>query len=319
MLRNKVSLKIGCFALWFFLLPVWCISQASANPFELTPRLETTSEERTPSTPANIPATTTDTATLSTPTHTNPFDIKAPVKASANTPKPVVNPSLSKAPRAKAPLLPDGRFKLVMTFIILTLLTVLVTLFRPYISRVYRSVTNENLLNQYFRERETGRYLPYNLLYFLFFINAGYFCYQLSRYYGAYVFSSPLYSFLFITGSILLLFTGKHLLLILLGYIFPIEKELSLYSFSITVFSIFLGLALIPVNLLIAYAPDYLTFVAIYLGFFVIGAFYAFRSLRGLFIANKYLLDNFFHFLLYICTVEIAPILLLVKVVKDLI
>ena len=45
------------------------------------------------------------------------------------------------------------------------------------------------------------------------------------------------------------------------------------------------------------------------------GLTYIFRSLRGLFVAGRFLAFHKFHFLLYICTVEIAPVLILIKLI----
>jgi hypothetical protein len=287
--------------------------QAQRNPFELTPRLKAQPQpEKAVEEPGENTAEEQQTAPL------NPFDIvAAPVD-----PAPAASKALTSASptRKKAVVAhPDGRFRLVMTFVILTLITIFVTLFRPYIDRVYRSVFNENLMSQYFRERETGRYLPYNLLFFLFFINAGFFVYLISRYYGVVVFANPYQSIGWMVGTIMGLFLLKQIMLEFLAVVFPIEKEARLYSFSVTLFSIFLGLLLIPINLLVAYAPDNMTFPMIILGFAAIVFVYGLRALRGVFIANKFLVGNFFHFLLYICTVEIGPVVLLTKFIKDMI
>jgi hypothetical protein len=77
--------------------------------------------------------------------------------------------------------------------------------------------------------------------------------------------------------------------------------------------SLFLG----PVNLLIAYAPEGFTPLLINGTLFILALFYVLRSLRGAFIANNYLLYYKFHFLLYLCTVEIAPALVLIKIISN--
>jgi hypothetical protein len=41
--------------------------------------------------------------------------------------------------------------------------------------------------------------------------------------------------------------------------------------------------------------------------------FYISRQLRGLFIAMPYIFSYKFHFLLYLCTIEIAPLAVLYK------
>jgi hypothetical protein len=115
-------------------------------------------------------------------------------------------------------------------------------------------------------------------------------------------------------GGISLIFILKHILLKIVGAIFPIEKELGTYSFTIIVFQIILGIALLPFMIFIAYGTEELIPYAIYGAFIMIGIFYIYRSLRGLFIGNRFLAYHKFHFLLYICTVEIAPLVVLLKV-----
>ena len=144
-------------------------------------------------------------------------------------------------------------------------------------------------------------------------INAGIFAWLLLKFFKVEFPGGFFYSFIYslaVVGGVILL---KHVLLALISYIFPVQKELSLYNFTIITFGIMLSLFLVPANTAIAYSTGE---TATYLVYGSIGAllvFFLFRSLRGLFIANQYLRFHKFHFLLYICTVEIAPILVLVK------
>ena len=64
---------------------------------------------------------------------------------------------------------------------------------------------------------------------------------------------------------------------------------------------------------LFAYGPDSLKMPILYLIFAVIAGVYLFMFLRSLFSAGRFLSFHKFHFLLYICTVEIAPVLILVR------
>ncbi|MCB0639495.1 MAG: DUF4271 domain-containing protein, partial [Lewinella sp.] len=113
------------------------------------------------------------------------------------------------------------------------------------------------------------------------------------------------------------LFTGKHLLLAILGAIFPFRAEVKRYSFTIMVFSYLLGVVLAPACFLISYAPDNWARPLIYVVLGLIVIVYFLRSARGLFIANRFVFSHQFHFLLYICAVEIVPALTLYKVLSE--
>ena len=115
------------------------------------------------------------------------------------------------------------------------------------------------------------------------------------------------------TGIATGLFFLKHFVIKFLGWVFPIQKETSIYSMTITIFGIILSIILFAANVTIAYAPPQIISTIIYLSFIIIGIVYFFRSIRGLSIASKFLNRNKFHFFIYLCAVEIAPVLILWK------
>jgi hypothetical protein len=97
--------------------------------------------------------------------------------------------------------------------------------------------------------------------------------------------------------------------------LFPLDAELRKYNFLIIIFNCVLGLFLVPFNLLIAFSAEtgvqQLLLVSWMLGlvaiFTLIAAFEQAQSVLNFYRKAP------FHFLLYFCTVEIAPVLLLVK------
>ena len=301
-LRNTKG-GLWAFAIAFFaLLPLSMAAQGSTNPFDLSPRLDNPG-------PQEDSAATADTG--------NPFDLITPLRKESR-PEPAAPPlsAEKEMPAAKPPVQNSYRTFLLITNIgILLLLTVLITLFRPQAGRAYRAFLNDNLLNQLQREREAGGGLPYYLFYAFFLINAGFFAFLLARHYGLSLSPNPWMGLLYSMGGVSALFLGKHALLGFLAFVFPIEKEIHLYSFTIIVFSIMLSFFLAIVNLLLAYAPESSVKLVLYGSYTVIAATYLFRSLRAVFIANRFLLFHKFHFLLYICTVEIAPVLVLAKLI----
>ena len=109
------------------------------------------------------------------------------------------------------------------------------------------------------------------------------------------------------------LYLVRHSVMRLFEIAFPVEKEVRQYDFTIVIFNIFLGLLLFPVNAVAAFSGPGTSAVFIYLGIGLVILIYVFRQLRGLFIGLEFLLHNKFHFFLYLCTVEIAPLLILGK------
>ncbi|MCI4649889.1 DUF4271 domain-containing protein [Phaeodactylibacter sp.] len=273
---------------------------AQANPFDLTPRLSATEGA--------------DTLGSTTPVTGNPFDI-VPSSPEAQ-PSDRVLPPPDAGFSSKPVVTIDSRFNRVVfitTVGSLLLLTVLITLFRAQLGRAYRAFLNDNLLNQLQREREGGGGLPYYLFYGLYMLSAGFFVFLLTEYFEIPVAETPWISLLMCVLGIIVFWIGKHLLLTYIRLVFPVEKEIRVYNMTIVVFNLILGIALIIGNGLFAYGPDSLKTPMLYLIFAVIAGVYLFMFLRSLFSAGRFLSFHKFHFLLYICTVEIAPVLILVK------
>ncbi len=279
-------------------------AQTGENPFEMAPRLQEAPEVETPATPQMVESD-------------NPFELLRKGGTPLATPSEPI--SVVDKPKKRVPASTRGSkeydsFLFTVMMICLILLAILLTLFRGLFAKIYRAIFSDNMLNQLYREN-AGKSLPFIIMYCFFFVNLAVFLFLLLRHYGL---SNPP-SYWGYLGKFILGISGvfvlKHLVLSLIAYIFPVEKEVQLYSFTIMIFSIMIGLVLSPINLFLAYAPIYVTQGLLYLTFAIIIGLYGLRTLRGLFMTNKYLLFHKFHFLLYICTVEIAPVLVLAKLI----
>ncbi|MCC6724331.1 MAG: DUF4271 domain-containing protein [Saprospiraceae bacterium] len=292
-------IKIVVGAAMLFLGVVTSSGQNAANPFELQPRIP---EE---------PVDSTEAVAVSK----NPFDIVS-VKLSdqsARRPGLYFPKSKVKVMTAKEKETNYRRFLFVAILSMFIILTLIVTIFRILIEKIWKAFLNDNLLNQLHREQSSGLAVAYLMLYLLFFINGGLFAFLATRFFGVSISSANLYSLLLCMGGIAGFFIMKHFVLWLLGFVFPVGKEVDAYQFTIMVFNIVLGLFLVPVVLFAAYAPPNLTSIAIWGAIGLLGLTYLFLALRGLFIGNRFIAGNKFHFLLYLCTVEIAPLLLIYK------
>ena len=278
------------------------------------------------------------TADLSAQSEVNPFEIGARV-VQPDTAKeqgrqnpfdivPETAPTASEAEQIEAPIpiinteaIPEvdsyGQFLFAVMITVLLLMAFLFILFRAFVARSYRAFINDNILSQLLRDQGFIPSLPYLLFYLLFFINIGFFLFLFCKYFGIQVAATDFMSLATLSGALLALFIAKHLVLAIIEGIFPAQKEIRRYNFTIIIFTIILGMVLVPFNLLVAYGPEEMLPTLFWIVFGVIGLFYLYRTLRGIFIANRFLALHQFHFLLYICTVEIAPVVVIVKIIKD--
>jgi len=124
---------------------------------------------------------------------------------------------------------------------------------------------------------------------------------------------TPMYLFL-IFGSTLLYFFGKKVIYFTLGLMFETQNETREYLFSYDNFNRSLSLVFLPVVILIQFAPlKTPVFIAIS-GLVILFSFNIILLRRGAIILLKKQFSLFYLFL-YLCTLEILPLLLIYKVV----
>lgn len=242
--------------------------------------------------------------------HTNPFEIKHvpanyAIRDTLQVKKPV--PITSKKVTSQ-------NFLFVSISLLLLFLTILVVMNRGLLANIYRAIFSDTYLKVVYRFQNSGQTLSYGLFYLFFFLNAGLFLLLLLKQLKFNYFSSDITLFFVCVGGVALMYFIKHSVLRLVGIIFPVHKEISYYSFTIIAFNIFLGIALLPINSLISFSNDKIANICLYLGVILFLLLYCIRQLRGMFLAANYLTFQKFHFFIYLCTVEIAPILILTKI-----
>ena len=287
--------QLRTYSLWLFLVffAVALPAQDGSNPFELTDRL--TPEAAAP--PADTSA--------------NPFELRREEEAEE---LPVVRP----AAEPQSPGTGRSQSIVFIHLLLVLLVTSLWVLFRDLLRQCMRAIANDNVMTQLYRRRSGGQISALWMCYLFFLLSAGFFLYLVSLEYGlelpiSGVWTSWLTFTLLVMGAV----GFKLVLLTLVGRIYPLRKELSRYTFVLMVFSILVGVLLVPINLLISYAPESFRSSFLIGGVIVLAIVYLLHLVRGLFIANYYVGSRPLHFLLYICTIEIAPLLLVYRYLSN--
>ncbi|NND09420.1 MAG: DUF4271 domain-containing protein [Saprospiraceae bacterium] len=200
---------------------------------------------------------------------------------------------------------------IIFTVLSLLLLAALLAMNRTMINKSYRAIANDNYLRFLFREYKSMPWL-YWLFYLLFSLNLGFFLYMLSSRWNL-PYEPTVLLLLGCIVIVIVIYLTKQIVLQILSATFPVEKEAQLYGFVTMLINNLLGLILVPINLLVAFAPPEVSKWALWFGIAAIVIFYFFRQLKGLFISGKFIASYQFHFFLYLCTAEIAPLLILGK------
>lgn len=187
---------------------------------------------------------------------------------------------------------------------------------RDHLAVLIKSFMNDNFMKLSNYEANGGKNVVYLLGYFLFLLNFSLLLYLICTKLFAY---NPKYLYWGLLLLAMVFFWGKHLVSWVGSWILRLEKETSLYDFTLISIYNLVGVVLLVLNILMVFGPQGwvrgIGFVGI--GIFIISLLS--RYYKTLRIGQSQLNSNFFHFFLYFCAFEMAPWVIVFKVVKDLI
>lgn len=185
---------------------------------------------------------------------------------------------------------------------------------RSVFSKIKETVLNFKKLKTYKREILNFYAIPLLLLFVFSLFNLAIFVFYLIRYYTDFYSNLPASREISILFLLLLsVFIGKHLIWFFLGKVLKVDKTIENYQFLMINFYALMGLVLFPINFIIAYVPPDYVKIFLLAGILSLLIIIVYRVYIGLILGRKYIFESFFHFLLYICTVEIAPFIILLK------
>lgn len=197
---------------------------------------------------------------------------------------------------------------------LLLLLGVTRTFFPVYVQNIF-SLSFQPVFRQVqTKELLTGQSISAVLLNLLFILTGGMLVAILATYYQK--ITLPFIQ-LFLAASALLfcIYTIKYLFLRFMGWVFNAGEAAAEYSFIVFLINKVMGIVLLPFLLVLAYADSTWIPVIITAVFCVAAIFFGMRYLVLLTRVRKALPVNAVHFLIYICAVEVLPLLVIYKAV----
>ncbi|MCD4773810.1 MAG: DUF4271 domain-containing protein [Bacteroidales bacterium] len=105
---------------------------------------------------------------------------------------------------------------------------------------------------------------------------------------------------------------GKTFLILLFSKIFRTEKTTKEYLLNMLIFTAVTGVVILPINILIIYLNSDLF---IYIGIVITYLILAFWLIRGFIIGLSYKNYSYLHLFIYLCSLEILPLIVLTKMV----
>jgi hypothetical protein len=190
--------------------------------------------------------------------------------------------------------------------------------FGKYLSQVFSAIINYHDSAKLFRDHNSLIDRLYFILNVIFTITGGFFIYHIFTLYSLSLFSLKTYSLLFSCFlSIFVIYIFKYITCNSLGIIFNKKEAFDEYlHISYLAFKV-MGMLLLPIVALITYLKGDIQKWLIYLGVFEFFTLYMISIFRG----TRIMLQKnvlFSYWILYLCTLEILPILLVYKLITVL-
>jgi len=211
---------------------------------------------------------------------------------------------------------PDWLF--LVLILVLGVLTYLRVFYRKNFFQIIAACFNNNLTNQIVRDENLLMQRASVMLNVTFSIVAASLIYLISIRYDWSLdgMGTGFVRFVFLALMVSAAYTVKFFVLRFCAFLFNLSREMATYTFNIFIINNLLGLVLIPIVALILFGNLLGATALIYLAVGVAGIAYLYRIGRGILIATNYPGFSAFYLFLYLCALEIAPLLVLVKLVS---
>ncbi|MHB1921240.1 MAG: DUF4271 domain-containing protein [Chitinophagaceae bacterium] len=201
-----------------------------------------------------------------------------------------------------------------LTGIILVLAIIRQT-YSKYFIDLFRAFLNPTLSNRQLKDQLSQTPLPSLLLNIFFAISAGTYFFLMLRYFKFIESYDPLLVVATLVILVGLVYLVKFLLLRICGWLFGIRELVDGYLFILFLINKITSILLLPFLVILAFCSPNITFWSVYISISLIMLLIAYRYMRSYGLVKNHISFSKFHFILYLCAFEIAPVLIIAKVV----
>lgn len=247
---------------------------------------------------------------IDTPGSVNPFELtdeEITENAESINEEAVVSPAREVKVENNGKRRPSKGIQIFFLLLSLLFLIFIVNVERSFVRDLWKVISNENYSSLHLRnQRNTMRQILLIMGYLVFILQAGIFMYHALMLFG---YRGELLDNVWTCiALILMVYLIRHGAIAYLKWLFNNEKEMTLFSFDISIFNIMVGLVLLPVNVLINFGPENLLKPLIIIGIIIAVLAYLMRQLRWMLTARHLITQSLFLFFIYLCAIEILPL-----------
>lgn len=185
--------------------------------------------------------------------------------------------------------------------------------FYRYHGNLFTLFFRATLRQQQLREQLLQTPLPSLLLNLLFIVSGALYISFLARYYQVASRWTSTECFLYGVAALSIIYLGKFLILKTVGWIIRMHKATDAYIFVVFMVNKMAGIFLLPVLFLLAFPVGNSNDIVVPGSVFAVFLLLAYRFLISYRQVRSEIKVNPFHFFLYLCAFEIAPLLLIYK------
>lgn len=222
----------------------------------------------------------------------------------------IANPINKNIPKQRAD---DVLFYLIIG--IFLLLAIIRLGFQKYFSDLFRAFFSPTLSQRQLREQLSQTPFPALLLNLFFSFSAGIYLYLVLRYSNYMAGDKPLYLIGVFVLLFIIIYLVKYILLRFSGWLFGQPEIMDGYIFTLYLINKIMGIILLPFILILAFSSPLLAKITLDISIFIIILLFVYRYFRVYSMAESHITFSKFHFFIYLCSFEVAPVLILGKLV----
>lgn len=188
--------------------------------------------------------------------------------------------------------------------------------FAKYFNDLFRVFFRTTLKQRQIREQLMQTPLP-SLLFNLFFIaTAGLYINFMLQYFKVKPVDNFWLLYLYCCIGLACIYTGKYIGLKICGWLFNMKQASDAYIFIVFIINKVIGIFLLPFLILLAFNNEQADIynIVLVITWCGVGGLLLYRFILGYTVIRNEVRFNLFHFFLYLCAFEIAPLLLIYKV-----
>ena len=186
--------------------------------------------------------------------------------------------------------------------------------FYKYVSTMFTLFFRATLRQQQLREQLLQAPLPALLMNIFFVVSMATYCTILAMHFKMTFAGNFWITLLYAIILIASIYLVKFIFLNIVGWIFGITSVTDTYIFIVFLINKMIGIFLLPVIALLAFPTPWLFPIVLTVSYILVGGMLFYRFIISYRPVRSEIKLNRFHFFLYLCAFEIAPLLLIYKV-----